>query len=196
MVLISVLISVDCVNLCVDCWFVSGLCWFCMLTVDLCVDCCVVLVYRGDKRGSTVQDSAPSLAACQQLSMLYASVSNQHYQMLLLRQKQREMLQMSSNSSTILRLVCSLRTTTSIWSSTGMLLKQLAFSHLLSSVPQAEAKCCRYWLPESIPISEFTTDYHINGLKSETPTYMAASEAVSTDINPVAWWKSHAMQLP
>jgi len=61
-------------------------------------------------------DSALNLVAYQQLSMLYASVSNQHSQMLLLllRQKQREMLQMSSNSSTILRLVCSLRTTTSI----------------------------------------------------------------------------------
>ena len=27
----------------------------------------------------------------------------------------------------------------------------------------------------------------IDGLKSEIPTYMAASEDVSTDINPVAW---------
>ena len=39
----------------------------------------------------------------------------------------------------------------------------------------------------------------IDGLKSEIPTYMAASEDVSrlpTDINPVAWWKSHAMELP
>ena len=25
--------------------------------------------------------------------------------------------------------------------------------------------------------------------------YMAASEDVPTDINPVAWWKSHAMEL-
>ena len=38
----------------------------------------------------------------------------------------------------------------------------------------------------------------IDGLKSEIPTYMAASEDVPillTDINPVAWWKSHAMEL-
>ena len=38
----------------------------------------------------------------------------------------------------------------------------------------------------------------IDGLKFEIPTYMAASEDVSrlpTDINPVAWWKSHAMEL-
>ena len=26
--------------------------------------------------------------------------------------------------------------------------------------------------------------------------YMAASEDVLTDINPVAWWKSHVMELP
>ena len=26
--------------------------------------------------------------------------------------------------------------------------------------------------------------------------YMAVSEDVPTDINPVAWWKSHAMELP
>ena len=39
----------------------------------------------------------------------------------------------------------------------------------------------------------------IDGLKSEIPICMAASEDVPrlpTDINPVAWWKSHAMELP
>ena len=39
----------------------------------------------------------------------------------------------------------------------------------------------------------------IDGLKSEIPTYMAAREDVPrlpTDINPVAWCKSHAMELP
>ena len=36
----------------------------------------------------------------------------------------------------------------------------------------------------------------IDGLKSEIPTYMAASEDVSTDIDPVAWWKNHAIELP
>ena len=36
-------------------------------------------------------------------------------------------------------------------------------------------------------------------MKSEVATYMAASEDVPrlpTDINPVAWWKSHTMELP
>ena len=36
----------------------------------------------------------------------------------------------------------------------------------------------------------------IDGLKSEIPTYMAASEDVSAELNPIAWWKSHAMELP
>ena len=39
----------------------------------------------------------------------------------------------------------------------------------------------------------------IDGLKSEIHTYMAANEDVPrlpTDTNPVAWWKSHAMEFP
>ena len=36
----------------------------------------------------------------------------------------------------------------------------------------------------------------IDGLKSEIPTYMAASEDISAEIDPIAWWKSHAMELP
>ena len=61
-------------------------------------------------------DGALSLVAYQQLSVLYASVSNQHYPnvVAVVRQKQRKMLHMSSNSLTILRLVCSVCTTTSI----------------------------------------------------------------------------------
>ena len=61
-------------------------------------------------------DGALSLVAYQQLSMLYASVSNQHYLnvVAVVKAEQREMLHMSSNSLTILRLVCSLPTTTSI----------------------------------------------------------------------------------
>ena len=60
-------------------------------------------------------DGALSLVAYQQLSLLYASVSNQHYpNVVAVGQKQRKMLHMSSNLLTILRLVCSLCTTTSI----------------------------------------------------------------------------------
>ena len=30
----------------------------------------------------------------------------------------------------------------------------------------------------------------IDGLKAELPAYLAAAEDVSTEIEPVAWWKS------
>ena len=30
----------------------------------------------------------------------------------------------------------------------------------------------------------------------EIPMYMAASEDVSTDIDLIAWWKRHAIELP
>ena len=40
--------------------------------------------------------------------------------------------------------------------------------------------------------SQETTD----GLKMEIPMYMAAGEDVSTEINPIAWWRRHAIELP
>ena len=33
-------------------------------------------------------------------------------------------------------------------------------------------------------------------LKAELPAYLAHAEDVSTEINPVAWWKRHATELP
>ena len=48
----------------------------------------------------------------------------------------------------------------------------------------------------SIALPFLNSQPTIDGLKSEIPTYMAAIEDVSTDINPVAWWKRHAMELP
>ena len=36
----------------------------------------------------------------------------------------------------------------------------------------------------------------IDGLKMEIPMYMAASEDVSTEIDLIAWWKRHAVELP
>ena len=35
-----------------------------------------------------------------------------------------------------------------------------------------------------------------DGLKMEIPRYMAASEDVSTEIDLIAWWKRHAIELP
>ena len=36
----------------------------------------------------------------------------------------------------------------------------------------------------------------IDGLKIEIPMYMAASEDVSTEIDLINWWKRHAIELP
>ena len=36
----------------------------------------------------------------------------------------------------------------------------------------------------------------IDGLKMEILMYMAASEDVSTEIDLIAWWKRHAIELP
>ena len=36
----------------------------------------------------------------------------------------------------------------------------------------------------------------VNGLKAELPAYLAAAEDVSTEIDPLAWWKCHATELP
>ena len=36
----------------------------------------------------------------------------------------------------------------------------------------------------------------IDGLKMEIPMYMAASEDVFTEIDLIAWWKRHAIELP
>ena len=36
----------------------------------------------------------------------------------------------------------------------------------------------------------------IDGLKAKLPAYLAAAEDVSTEIDPVAWWKRHTTELP
>ena len=36
----------------------------------------------------------------------------------------------------------------------------------------------------------------IDGLKSELPMYLAAAEDVSSQTDPIAWWKSHEADLP
>ena len=35
----------------------------------------------------------------------------------------------------------------------------------------------------------------IDGLKSELPTYLAVAEDVSSQTEPIAWWKSHEADL-
>ena len=36
----------------------------------------------------------------------------------------------------------------------------------------------------------------LNGLKTELPSYLAAAEDVSPQVNPIQWWKGHGSSLP
>ena len=77
----------------------------------------------------------------------------------------------------------------------------LKFNNDLKPVLDA-FKAARLFSPSKFCLKAFpflNSQPTIDGLKSEILTYMAASEDVPrlpTDINPVAWWKSYAMELP
>ena len=51
-------------------------------------------------------------------------------------------------------------------------------------------------LTEMIPKKHTHSQETIDGLKMEIPMYIAASEDVSTEIDLIAWWKRHAIELP
>ena len=36
----------------------------------------------------------------------------------------------------------------------------------------------------------------VDSLKTELPAYIAAAAGVSTEIDPISWWKNHATELP
>ena len=61
-----------------------------------------------------------------------------------------------------------------------MPLKQLAYYHLSSF--------------KAFPF--LSSQETIDGLKMEIPMYMVASEDVSIEIDLIAWWKRHAIELP
>ena len=99
-------------------------------------------------------------------------------QMLLLwqRLKQMEMLHKSNSSLTIQRHVYSLYTI--------ILLK---FNNDIEPVLEAFKAAAFPFL---------SSQETIDGLKMEILMYMAASEDVSTEIDLIAWWKRHAIELP
>ena len=50
---------------------------------------------------------------------------------------------------------------------------------------------------ESLKLFSFSDSKPIiDGLKAKLPTYLAATEDVSPEIDPIAWWKRHATELP
>ena len=48
--------------------------------------------------------------------------------------------------------------------------------------------------PQAFPF--FNTPLVLDGLKQELPTYMAKAADIGANIEPLAWWKNHANDLP
>ena len=47
-----------------------------------------------------------------------------------------------------------------------------------------------------LKVSRFFDSATIDGLKSELPAYLAAAEDVSSEMDPMMWWKSRETELP
>ena len=146
-------------------------------------------------------DGALSLVAYQQLSMLYASVSTQHHPNVVAvakaeakgnaRHKQQliaysKACVQSAYNYFHLKFNNDLKPVLDAFEA-ARLFSPFKFHELKPSA--ADIGCLK-----AFPF--LNSQPTIDGLKSEMPTYMAASEDVPTDINPVAWWKNHAMELP
>ena len=146
-------------------------------------------------------DGALSLVAYQQLSMLYASVANQHYPNVVAVVKAEAKGNATHKQQLIDYSKACVQPAYDYF--------HLKFNNDLKPVLDAFKAACLFspskfheLKPSAAGIDclkafpFLNSQPTIDGLKSEIPTYMAASEDVPTDINPVAWWKSHAMELP
>lgn len=49
---------------------------------------------------------------------------------------------------------------------------------------------------DMLEVFTFFNSATIDGLKSELSAYIAAAEDVSSEIDPMMWWKSHEAELP
>ena len=149
-------------------------------------------------------DGALSLVAYQQLSMLYASVSNQYYPNAVAV----AVAEAKGNATHEQQLI----NYSKAWVQPAYDYFHLKLNNDLKPMLYA-CKAARLFSPSKFhELKPSAADIDclkafpflnsqptIDRLKSEIPTYMAASEDVPrllTDINPVAWWKSHAMELP
>ena len=144
-------------------------------------------------------DGALSLVAYQQLSMLYASVSTQHYPNVVAVVKAEAKGNATHEQQLIDYSKACVQPAYDYF--------HLKFNNDLKPVLDA-FKAARLFSPSKFhelkpsaadidclkALPFLNSQPTIDGLKSEIPTYMAVSEDVSTDIN--AWWKSHAMELP
>ena len=140
-------------------------------------------------------DSALSLIVYEQLSILYASISTQHYPNVVAVTREEA----SGNASHEQQLSAYVRSCV-----------QPAYNYFKSKFdndlkPALNCfKAARYFSPskcselrptvadiDSLRVFPFLDSQPmIDGLKAELPAYLAAAEDVSTEIEPVAWWKS------
>ena len=146
-------------------------------------------------------DSALSLIVYEQLSILYASISTRHYPNVVAVTREEA----SGNASHEQQLSAYVRSCV-----------QPAYNYFKSKFdndlkPALNCfKAARYFSPskcselrptvadiDSLRMFPFLDSQPmIDGLKAELPAYLAAAEDVSTEIEPVAWWKSHSTELP
>ena len=146
-------------------------------------------------------DGAISLIVYEQLSMLYASISTQHYPNVVAVAREEA----AGNASHEQQLTAYARSCV-----------QPAYSYFKSKFDNdlkhavACFKAARYFSPskcselkpgvadiDSLRLFPFLDSQPvIDGLKAELPMYLAAVEDVSTEIDPVSWWKCHSVELP
>ena len=146
-------------------------------------------------------DGALSLVAYDQLSMLYAQVSTQYYPNVVAMAK--EVAHGNTAHEQQLKLyaeVCA----------------QPAYDYFKSKFdndlkPVLDAfKAARYFSPSKFDelkpsvadvdslrtFSFLDSQTIVDSLKTELPAYIAAAAGVSTEIDPISWWKNHATELP
>ena len=146
-------------------------------------------------------DGALSVVAYEQLSILYASVSTQHYPNVVAVAKAIA----GGNPTRERQLV-----------TYGKACVEPAYNYFRSKFDNdlkpvlVAFKAARYFSPSKFyELQPTVADIDclraflfldsqpiIDGLKAELPAYVAAAEDVSTEIDAVAWWKRHATELP
>ena len=143
-------------------------------------------------------DGPLSLEAYQQLSILFASMSTQHYPNVAAVAKAEANLNASHEQQLLTACVQPAYDYFYLIFNNDLkpVLDAFIATRLFSPLnfhefkPSATDNDCLKAFP--FLSSQKATD----GLKMEIPVYMAASEDVSTEIDLIAWWKRQAIELP
>ena len=134
-------------------------------------------------------DGPLSLIAYQQLSMLYTSVPTQHYPNVVAVAKL-----ISYAKACVVPAYDYFRS--KFDNDLKPVLDTFKAARLFSPSKFYELRASAADVDASRAFPFLDSPPTIGGLKSEIPTYMAASEEVSTDTDAIIWWKSHANKLP